>query len=184
VETTQYCRQVLDEINNVFQQVDNNQCEALAQTLRSTPRIFLTGMGRGSLSIKAFAMRLMHLGFEVFVVGETNTPRLHSGDLLLMASCSGETGTSVHLARKARQAGATMALITASPHSTLAGMTDMMVYLPAKNIGENKPVTTRQPMSSLFEQSLLLFGDALVLQLMETCSVSEADMFARHTNLE
>jgi len=183
VETTQYCQQVLDEINNVLQQVDNNQCEALAQTLRSAPRIFLSGMGRGGLSIKAFAMRLMHLGFEVFVVGETNTPRLHSGDLLLMASCSGETGTSVHLARKARQAGATLALITASPHSTLAGMTDMMVYLPAKNIGENEPVT-RQPMSSLFEQSLLLFGDALVLQLMETCSVSEADMLARHTNLE
>lgn len=183
METNQYCQQVLQEINNVLQQVDHTECEVLLQALRSAPRIYLTGMGRGGLSVKAFAMRLMHLGFEAFVVGETNTPRLRSGDLLLIASCSGETGTSVHLARKARQAGATLALITASPHSTLAGLTDMVVCLPAKNSGESEPVT-RQPMSSLFEQSLLLFGDALVLQLMEACSVSEADMLSRHTNLE
>lgn len=181
--TNQYCQQVLDEISAVLRQVDNNQCEVLLQTLRSAPRIYLTGMGRGGLSVKAFAMRLMHLGFEAFVVGETNTPRLRSGDLLLIASCSGETGTSVHMARKARQAGASLALITASPRSTLASMTDVIVYLPAKNIGEKEPVT-RQPMSSLFEQCMLLFGDALVLQLMETCSVREIDMISRHTNLE
>jgi 6-phospho-3-hexuloisomerase len=183
VETAQYCRQVLDEISYVLQQVDNNQCEALLQTLRSAPRIYLTGMGRGGLSVKAFAMRLMHLGFEAYVVGETNTPRLRSGDLLLIGSGSGETGTSVHLARKAKEAGAVLALITASPHSTLAGMANVLVYLPAKNT-DGQPAVTQQPMSTLFEQSLLLFGDALVLRLMETCPVSEADLLARHTNLE
>ncbi len=182
VDTTQHCQQVLDEISNVLQQVNNNQCEALIQALRSAPRIYLTGMGRGGLSIKAFAMRLMHLGFEAFVVGEINTPRLRSGDLMLIASFSGETGTSVHLARKAIEAGATLALITASPGSTLAGMADVVVHLNAKNT--NGLMVTRQPMLSLYEQSLLLFGDALVLRLMETCSVSEADMLARHTNLE
>jgi 6-phospho-3-hexuloisomerase len=183
VDTIDYCQLVLHEIHHVIQQVNQADSEELIQAIRTAPRIYLAGMGRGGLSVKAFAMRLMHLGFETYVVGETNTPRLRSGDLMLIGSGSGETGTLVHLGQKAKEAGARLAIITATPQSTLASKADVMIHLPAKNIGGDQPVT-RQPMAALYEQSLLVFSDALVLRLMETLPVNEAQMIARHTNLE
>ena len=175
-------RLMASRIDAIAGNISDEEVSRFISELMGARRIYVMGAGRSGLVAKAFAMRLMHLGFEAFVVGEITTPRLRCGDLMLIASCSGETGTSVHLARKAREAGANLALITASPDSTLAGMADVVVYLNAKNT--SRQAVTHQPMFSLFEQSLLLFGDALVLRLMETCSVNEANMRALHTNLE
>jgi 6-phospho-3-hexuloisomerase len=136
--------------------------------------------------IRAFAMRLMHMGFVSYVVKETVTPNIESGDLLLIGSGSGETRTLAVIAEKAKHCGAFLALITISPDSAIGRFADILVKIPApspkaKNSTEFASI---QPMGSLFEQSLLVTLDAVILRLMEKQGTTSNTMFDKHTNLE
>ena len=74
------------------------------------------GAGRSLLMLKALAMRTIHIGLKVHVVGDVVTPALKNGDLLFLASASGETASLVNVATKAKQLGGTIvALLTISP---------------------------------------------------------------------
>ena len=95
---------VQDEISGVFQSVDPSQVAALVTELRLADRIFVTGAGRSGLVLKMAAMRLMHLGLTVHVVGEITAPAIRSGDLLLAASGSGTTAVKKATAGKAAPA--------------------------------------------------------------------------------
>jgi 6-phospho-3-hexuloisomerase len=87
---------------------------------------------------------------------------------------------------KARQLGAPIALVTASPQSSIGKLADVVVRLPAptpKGSAVQAPPSI-QPMGTLFEQSLLLLLDLVVLRLMERKGVDSRAMFSRHANLE
>ena len=53
--------------------------------------------------IRGLAMRLMHMGYTSFVVGETITPAIQPGDLLVIASGSGSTETLTVIAEKCKK---------------------------------------------------------------------------------
>lgn len=159
--------------------------DLLAEKLSAAASVFVGGAGRSGLMGKAFAMRLMHMGVTSHVIGETVTPGIGQGDWLVLGSGSGETGSLVAMAQKARQAGAQVAVVTIKPESTLGQFADVTVVLPgATKEQHNGQRGGIQPMASLFEQSLLLFYDALVLKLMELKGQNSANMYGKHANLE
>ena len=129
--------------------------------------------------LKAFAMRLAQAGRMVYVVGETVTPAIGENDLLILASASGNTASVCRYAKIAKDAGADLLILTASPSSELtgiAGKADVCFRTPTKEDGVN-PVSL---MGTLFEQAVLLFCDQVILCLGEDA----AEMRKRHTNLE
>ena len=63
----------------------------VADLVAAAPRVFVLGAGRSGLALRMTAMRLMHLGLDVHVVGEVTTPAIERGDLLVTASGSGTT---------------------------------------------------------------------------------------------
>ncbi|MFA7428341.1 MAG: 6-phospho-3-hexuloisomerase, partial [Mesotoga sp.] len=67
---------VIDEIKSVLAGVTDESIEELSGSILEAKRVFLFAMGRSGLAIKAFAMRLMHLGLKVHVVGEVTSPSL------------------------------------------------------------------------------------------------------------
>ncbi|MGF6355566.1 6-phospho-3-hexuloisomerase [Paenibacillus sp. 4624] len=187
MSSKQYAADILKELERTLSQLDDAEMQAMAKQVLAAERIFVAGAGRSGLMGKAFAMRLMQMGLTVYVVGETVTPGIGSADFLLLCSGSGETGGLVAMARKANQAGAPVGLITIKPDSTIAQLAQAVVRLPASakedTAGAGADVTI-QPMGSLFEQSLLLSMDALILTMMEMKGMTGADMFSRHANLE
>lgn len=107
------------------------------------------------------------------------------GDLLIIGSGSGETKSLISMAEKAKKLGASLALLTTSPGSTIGKLADVIVKLPgAAKDPSNKDYQTIQPMGSLFEQTLLLYGDALVLRTMDLRKLTSKSMFGQHANLE
>jgi 6-phospho-3-hexuloisomerase len=68
--------------------------QVLIHEIKAAKRILLW-LQEGAACIKMAAMRFMHLGYTVFIVGETNTPAILEGDLLLVASGSGTTSSVV-----------------------------------------------------------------------------------------
>ena len=186
MNTTEYAMSIVEELHRTLKGVDAEACERLVDTILCANKILVAGAGRSGFAAKAFAMRLMHMGLDAYVVGETVTPNLEADDLFLAASGSGETGSLVVMSRRAKQIGATLATVTTRPEGTIAGLADIVIQIPAPTpkAAMTGDFHSIQPMGSLFEQSLLLCLDAVVLRLMERRGDDSDAMFIRHANLE
>lgn len=91
MDTLKYAQQIIEELQHSISQLDHQEAERMAELLLQSNKVFVAGAGRSGLMGRAFAMRLMHVGKEVYVVGETVTPGIEPGDVLVLGSGSGET---------------------------------------------------------------------------------------------
>ena len=179
-------RSILQELDRTVSSVDPGSVERFSRVLLDAKRVFVAGSGRSGLMMRAFAMRLMHMGFFAFVAGDTTTPAIGKNDLLVIGSGSGETGAMAVFAGEAKALGARVALLTTYPDSTIGKMADVLVCIPAPaRKGPRKADTESiQPMGSLFEQSLLIVLDGVIMKLMLDKPVAIERMVKEHANLE
>lgn len=158
-----YSKVIANEVAEVLSHVQLNEIDDFVETLSKYKQqgraIFLSGAGRSLLMIRTFAMRLMHLGYEVHVVGDTTTPAIKKEDLLIIGSGSGETKVLKILANTALEIGSEIILITRNNESYLADKSNTVLYIPL--------IPSIQPSGSIFEQSMFLVLDSIVLKLME-----------------
>ncbi|WP_297520759.1 bifunctional 3-hexulose-6-phosphate synthase/6-phospho-3-hexuloisomerase [Thermococcus sp.] len=187
-------RDITEHVNNVADTIKLEQVRAFVDAMIGANKIFIYGAGRSGLVGKAFAMRLMHLDFNVYVVGETITPAFEQGDLLIAISGSGETKSIVDAAQIARAQGGKIVTITSYANSTLGKLADVVVEIPGRT-KEDVPTDyiARQmltkykwtaPMGTLFEDSTMIFLDGVIALLMATFQKTEKDMKRKHATLE
>lgn len=183
---TEYSKKIAEELAGTLGRVSADSGERMVDAILAAGKILVAGAGRSGFAAKAFAMRLMHMGFDAFVVGETVTPNLEARDLLIVVSGSGETGSLVMMSQKARKIGAKLAVLTIRPESTVAKLADIVIAIPAPTpkAGHDSAFRSIQPMGSLFEQSAFICLDAVILRLMEKRGMDSDTMFGRHANLE
>ena len=105
-------QRIQTELAQVFEQLPEASVTQTAQAIRTHPRIFVSAAGRSGLMLKAFAMRLTQAGFTAYAAGETTTPAIGPGDLLIVASASGQTPSVCRNAEIARAAGADLWVIS------------------------------------------------------------------------
>lgn len=177
---------ITSEISKVIEGVDSEQAEGFADRIASANRIFIAGTGRSGLAGRMFAMRLMHIGYQPYVVGETITPNIEQGDLLILISGSGETKTLVHFASKASEIDATICLVTTNKDSTIGQLSNQTLVIPAvtkKTVSERKTI---QPLGSQFDQSAHLLLDAVIVHLLHHHANESTNntMNKKHANLE
>jgi 6-phospho-3-hexuloisomerase len=172
-------------------QVEKMVVEMLASTDR---RILVLGAGRSGLIGRAFAMRLMHLGFQVFVMGETITPSIGKGDLIIALSGSGTTKLVVTAAEIGKTVGAKIIAITSYVDSDLAKLADDVVLVKGRTrVADEKDYFLRQlmgehelmaPLGTVFEISLMTFLDGIVVELMHRLNLTEGELRKRHATIE
>ena len=186
MEFEQAWKTILEEVGGALVKVDGAGVTKLIEAIESAKRVFVVGAGRSGLMVRTFAMRLMQMGLESYVAGETTTPPIGPGDLLIVGSASGETGGPVSVVRVAKSPRVRIAAITVFADSTLGELADLVVTIPAPTPKAKRaqPASSKQPMGSLFEQSLLAVLDAVILMLMEKRRLTSEEMFKRHTVLE
>ena len=148
----------------------------------------MAGAGRSGFAARGFANRLIHLGLTAYFVGESTTPSIGRGDLLVIGSGSGTTASLVANASKARAVGASIATLTIFPEAAVGSMADVVVTLPGvtpkKDAGAADSAVSVQPMGSLFEQLSWLVYDSAVLEIMKLTGETSESMYLRHANLE
>jgi 6-phospho-3-hexuloisomerase len=188
-------RQIIDHLDEVTDKLDTEATKAMLQKIMEGKRIFVMGAGRSGLVAKAFAMRLMHLGFSVYVVGETTTPAVRTSDVVVAISGSGETRSIADLGKIVKDIGSTLVTVTSKKESTLGTISDVVVVLPSKTKidpdaggcleknmrGDYKNLP---PLGTSFEITSLIFLDSLIAQLITLTGASEAELKSRHTNIE
>lgn len=176
---------VLDEIFEALDRVDTDSVERLADDICNAKRVFLTGTGRVFLSMQAFCKRLMHLGIDTHCVGDITEPALSMGNLLIAASGSGESIVPVAIAKKAKELGAKVVHIGSNTEGSIKQYCDYMVRIPVKTrLSKTDEMNSRQIMTSLFEQSVLLLGDILSLIIMEEKGLNLDKLWQYHANIE
>lgn len=185
---------IIEKVTKTTKLVKDEEVTKMTKMLEDVENIFVMGLGRSGLVARAFAMRLMHLGLSVYVVGETTTPAICENDALLAISGSGETSHIVSTTQIAKEIGSKIIAITSYPESTLASMSDIIIQLQGRTkIDAENDYTSRQisgmhqtlsPMGTIFEISALIFLDSIIAQMMDDLGQTEKDLKARHTVLE
>ncbi|MGB4984572.1 MAG: 6-phospho-3-hexuloisomerase [Erysipelotrichaceae bacterium] len=177
---------ILNELQLTLSQVSECEVDSLVSLILNSKRVFIKGAGRSGFMASGFAMRLMHLGISAYFFGDVSTPSIQKEDLLFICSGSGETGSLKEMAKKAQSIGCAIGLITINNQSSIAILSDSVVRIPApspKASGSDQFVSC-QPMGSLFEQSLMLLLDSMVVVLMDKMNLTSDIMFKNHANLE
>jgi 6-phospho-3-hexuloisomerase len=173
------------EIEHVIAGVSAEQVERLMQAITDADSVFVCGAGRSLLMMQAFAMRLVHLGMTAYVVGETVTPAIAPGNLLIAGTGSGQTRLTLAMIEAAKARQATTCALTAHPQSPVASMADFVVEIPTPvTVAAGVARASVQPPGSLFEQCLLVLCDTMVMMFMQRLGVTEEMMRARHTKFE
>ncbi len=172
------------ELNATLALVPDAAVSAAIDLLRAAPRVFVAGEGRSGMVMRMLAVRLMHLDLPVFVAGETITPGVAAGDVLVACSGSGATAVTCLFAESAAKIGARVVALTARADSRLATCASLVVDIPAPHKGNAREAGSRQYGASLFEQAALILCDAMVLELQQARGASHDELWRRHANLE
>jgi 6-phospho-3-hexuloisomerase len=176
---------MVNELKNCFCAVDENEINEFSDSILKANKIFTYACGREGLMLKAFAMRLHHLGFKVHVVGDMTAPAIEEGDVMMVVCGPGYVSTTKALLNIAKNAGASIIGMTANPQGEVTKYFDKYILIPAQTmlVSENE-VKSIQPMGSIFEQAQLLVEEYIILKLTERLNLSESEMRKNHTNLE
>ncbi|MEE9322016.1 MAG: SIS domain-containing protein [Granulosicoccus sp.] len=176
----------LAELGGVFEQLDDKVVDQANDMIAKARKIVVFGGGREKLQIMGFAMRLYHMGLNAAVEGDMNTPPVRKGDLFIVTVGPGEISTALALLGVAKEAGASVLVITAQPGGRAADYADLVLHLPAQTMaddqGEQK--TSVLPMGSLYEGALFVLFEVMVLKLLGKLKINTEAMRANHTNLE
>jgi len=190
--------EILSGAKKAIDEMDEEQVEKMIQMIQSAKdkKIFVVGMGRSGFVGRAFALRLMNLGFNVYFLGETITPAAGKDDLVIAISGTGMTKLVVSATSAAKEIGAKVVAITSYKDSQLGQMADEVVlvkgrtkmgwpreedYLARQILGEREPLS---PLGSIFENNCMVFLDSLIVELMYRMKKNENDLKSRHATIE
>ena len=191
-------KEILSGARKAMNELDIKRVEEFIQMILDSKerKIFVVGMGRSGFVGRAFALRLMNLGFDVYFLGETITPAAGKGDLIIAISGSGTTKFALTASSTAKEIGAKVVSVTSYPQSPLGDLADLIVsiggrtklgwpkeeeYLARQLLGERE---TLSPLGSIFENNCMVFLDSLVVELMHRLGKTEDELKKLHATIE
>lgn len=178
-------KNTIRECGLALDSIDVNQSEQLLDAIFQAEKVFFAGVGRVLLSLQSICKRFSHLGIDAHYVGEITEPAITEKDILVIGSGSGETLFPVAMAQKAKKLGAKLAWIGSNDQSTIAKLADVVVRIPVQSkLNRCDELKSEQPMTSLFEQTLLLYGDSLSKVILERKGLVLNELWQYHANLE
>ena len=164
--------------------IRKHEVDALVDAIIEADTVFTAGAGRSLLMLKAFTMRLVHLGLRAYPVGETSTPAIGPTDLLIAGSGSGVTRTTLAIVEAGHERGAKVCTITANPGGPIPKASDMILEIPWPLTKIDTEHESPQPPGSLFEQCMFITCEDMIIQLMGRLGTTAREMRQRHTKLE
>ncbi len=178
-------RDVLNELDKSLSVVDTESVEKFVSAIKDAEQVYFVGVGRVLISLQAICKRLAHLGIKTHYVGEITEPAITKNDLLVVGSGSGSSIFPLGIAKKANKIGAKIIHIGSNPNSEMSQLCEFMVRIPVrtKNYLPDE-IDSVQPMTSLFEQSLLLFGDIVAKMIIDEGDIDMEALWQYHANLE
>lgn len=176
---------VLSELHTSLGTIKEEEVEKLIELVLGARKVFFIGVGRVMLSLQAMAKRWNHLGIDCRLVGEITEPAITPDDILIVGSGSGTTLFPAGIAQKAHAIGAKVIHIGSNPNSPLKDIVTLMVRIPVRTkYYLEDEIDSKQPMTSLFEQTLMLLGDVVAKMIIDRKELDMKGLWQYHANLE
>ena len=176
---------IINEIKNSLSNVEEKKIQEMVEMICSSNKVFVVGVGRVLMMLQAFVKRLNHIGIESYFVGEINEPAITDKDLLIIGSGSGESVIPVAISKIAKKYNTRIIHICSNPNSTVGDVADLIVRVPCRTkLALCDEIQSQQPMSSLFEQCLLLLCDVTTYLIIEKKHIDINALWLKHANLE
>ncbi len=179
----EYTDAILKELVKSISSIKDQGMDDITDYIVMARNVYCDGFGKSGLVVNSFAMRLSQMGLNALIVSGCTTTAITNRDVLIIGSGSGETPGLIEHAKRASELGAKVILVTTQKKSSIGVFSDVVVVIPAPDKA-SKSGASIQPMGTLFEQSLGILFDALVLMLMDKKSVTIEEMYRNHNNLE
>ncbi len=178
--------QVIEELDKTLKSIRSEELEKLVEAILQADQVFFVGVGRVMLALQCVCKRLAHLGIKAHYVGEITEPAIKKEDLLIVGSGSGGSLFPLGIAKKARATvDCKIVHIGSNPNSEMKDIADFMVRIPVRTkYYLDDEIDSCQPMTSLFEQSVLLVGDILAKMIIEQKQLDMKALWQYHANLE
>ena len=178
---------VIAELDKTLSSIDPAQIERLRDAILKAEQVFFVGVGRVMLALQCVCKRMAHLGVRAHCVGDITEPAITGNDLLIVGSGSGGSLFPLGIAKKARAAvpGVTIVHIGSNPNSEMKDIADFMVRIPVRTkFYLPDEIDSCQPMTTIFDQSVLLLGDVLAKMIIEERHLDMKGLWQYHANLE
>lgn len=186
--------EIISHIKRIIIELDSKEADVMVKAITDSNRVFVMGAGRSGLAARAFAMRLVQLGIVAYVIGEVVTPSMDKNDLFLAVSGSGSTTTVVNAAKTAKSIGSKVLAVTSYPESELGHIADYVVVIKGKTKKDIEidyiahqiqgKHTSLTPLGTLFEDTVMIFFEGVIAELMKRLKKSAEDLKIRHANIE
>ena len=183
MEKSAFVKAVSLELSESLACIDSAQLDSIVELIVSGKRVYTFGAGQAGLMMKVLAMMLVQAGFTAYIIGDVTTPSMNKDDVLIAASYSGTTKSTLLFATQAKEKGASIGVITADLRAPLADIADVAVE-----------IRSRSDKSSNMK-SVLYEGDGFIQSLMplvhciarlagDAIGATEETMLENHANIE
>ena len=149
---------------------------SLEKALHNNKDIIGVGAGRMGYSLRAHIMRLSHIGYNSYFIGDTTLPRIGANSVVIINSSSGETPTNILYARQASAAGSYIITVTSDKNSTIAKLSDLVVEIPT--------LESSQLMKTIYEQYSYLLFDYVSESVVTTLELDREVITHNHSILD
>jgi 6-phospho-3-hexuloisomerase len=173
---------IIKEITQMSELIDNEQIDNYVKDitllLSNKENVDVIGLaaGRMGYALRAFIMRLCHMGFNASMIGDTNVPRVNKTSIILINSSSGETPSIIQYAQQAKAENGKIFLTSCSAESTIGLLSNKVIEIPVIN--------SEQLMKSPYEQFSMLLYDYIVIKLMVSLKLNPEKVSYNHSILE
>lgn len=194
MESAEFADRICNSISRVFSSPITRPSamsilvEEIAAAVKRNGKVFLFSVGREGLMLRAFCMRLYHIGLDAHCILDMNTPPCRESDLLIASAGPGGHATVNVICEKGQMSGARVVLITSQPDSGSAvPFASIVAHLPARvNASELDTLERRTllPMGSVYEAALFVLFEMVIYKLSDLLNISPKQICERLANLE
>ena len=183
---------VLAEIDAVLSSIDESQLNKVVDTILANKNVKVLGYAAGRMGsgLKAFVMRLNHLGINASFFGDNYVPPMNSNDVFICCSNSGTTKSVVNILEIFKsKAGGKVISFVGNDESKMAELSDVVVKFKTCNGGLNSAddpskINSIQPMTTLTEQAMFVLFDLIVMMIIDKEGIDIKDTKQYHSNIE
>ncbi|MGC1687888.1 MAG: KpsF/GutQ family sugar-phosphate isomerase [Candidatus Acidiferrales bacterium] len=169
-----------EAIAGLIERLDSRFEQAVEALFACTGRVVVTGIGKSGLIGRKISATFSSIGTPSFFLHAAEAAHgdlgmLASDDVVLGISVSGETQELLEIIEPLKRLGVLLVTLTASPRSTLAAASDVVLDIAVK---EEACSLNLAPTASI--AAALAMGDALAISLLERRDFKEHDFAALH----
>lgn len=168
----------INEVQDMWNGTDKESLNSFIKILCNSQNRTVVGLGAGRMgyAIQSFIMRLSHLGFNSYMIGDTTLPRVDAETIVIVNSSSGKTPSIDLYVEQCKAAKCFIVSVTTGTDSPIAKKSDLVIHIPN--------IKSEQIMKTIYEQYTFMLFDYIASTVFNKSNLDKDWVEQNHSILE